>query len=415
MSVYRLLKQVAQALKPTQAVHETLNEVLAQINKQLQLRELQAQATPGGSVAKNTFLRSSHDVDVFVRFAHSYEDEDLSDLLENALSTYKPRRVHGSRDYFLFDYRGYTFEVVPVLAITSAQQARNVTDASPLHVMYFKKRGVGLEDEVRLAKQFAKAAGVYGAESYLRGFSGHVLDLLIIHHQSCYELVKAAARWQAPVVIDLEEHHQNPLVVIDSSKHGPLLLVDPIQPQRNAAAALSQEQFAAFRVRCQEFLEAPSVEFFKIPEFSVEQVQKRVHNKPSLVLLLTPPSDDKTDVAGSRVRKFFERLRDEFIRAGFTLEEADWHFEEDEPSTAWFVFAEEELPAVEEREGPPITQEEHAKRFREEHADVVEKQGRLYAPVPREITTPKQFLEAHGPSISQQTRVEYAHAQPLKR
>lgn len=410
MSVYRLLERVASALRPTDEVFETLEHVLDTVNHQLSLRELDARAVAGGSVAKGTFLRGSHDVDVFVRFSSRYADEDLPDLLAPALKRFRPQRVHGSRDYFMFDFRGYTFELVPVLSIDDPSQARNVTDVSPLHVAYFTAHGEGLEDDVRLAKQFCKACGVYGAESYIRGFSGHVIDLLIIDYGSFYDLAKAAARWQPPVVIDREEHHSNPLVAIDRAKHAPIVLVDPMQPLRNAAAALDREQFDVFVERCRRFLEEPSVEFFKVPEFNEQELLARLEEEDgaSVVLHVAHDADDKRDVAGARVRKFFERLRDEFSRAGFSVRESGWEFLFGGESVLWYVLGPEQLPASYEREGPPVGEEEHAARFSEEHGDVEERDGRLYAVVDRKIRTPVQVLDSVAQEAAEQAGVSFS-------
>ena len=411
MSVYRLLEQVAQALRPGEAVYEVLDHVLAEINKQLSLREISAQASAGGSVAKGTFLRTSHDVDVFVRFEAAYADDSLADLLASCVKGFSARRVHGSRDYFIFDFRGFSFEVVPVLRISSASEARNVTDASPLHVEYFRKRGEGLEDEVRLTKQFAKAAGVYGAESFIRGFSGHVIDLLVIRYGSFFELVRAACQWEAPVVIDLESHHTNPLLAIDQAKHAPLLVVDPIQPSRNAAAALSQEQFSAFVHAAQSFVEDPSARFFRVEQFSMRSLIQELSEVDGYPLLfeLSFDADEKRDVAGARVRKFFERLVDEFVRAGFVVKRSDWHFSDQPPAVAYVVLEERELEEFFERSGPPVSESAHADRFRKEHGDSVEQRGDwLFARVKRSVRTPEDLLEEVGSSLAKQTQVGFS-------
>lgn len=411
MSVYRLLEQVAQVLRPSEDVYAVLDHVLAEINKQLSLREINAQASAGGSVAKGTFLRTSHDVDVFVRFEREYVDDSLADVLASCVKGFSARRVHGSRDYFLFDFRGFSFEVVPVLRISKASEARNVTDASPLHVEYFRRRGEGLEDEVRLAKQFAKAAGVYGAESFIRGFSGHVIDLLVIRYGSFLELVRAACRWEAPVVIDIESHHKNPLLAIDQAKHAPLLLVDPIQPSRNAAAALSKEQFLAFVEAAQRFVEAPSAQFFRVEQFSMRSLIEELADVDGypLLLELDYDVDEKQDVAGARVRKFFERLRDELVRAGFEIVRSDWRFVSPPPAVAYFVLQQRKLSEFVERAGPPVSESVHANRFREEHGDAVEQRGEwLFARVKRDVRTPEELLEIVGSTLSAQTQVDFS-------
>ncbi len=385
MSVFSLLDEVKESLRPDTEIIAVRNEVIGMIAHELARRDIKALPVPGGSVAKGTYLPLDHDVDVFVRFSLEYADleEKLPDLLERALKQFAPTRLHGSRDYFQFVYQGYDFEVIPVLAVSDSSQARNVTDMSPIHVDYFRENGLGLEDEVRLTKQFSKAQGVYGAESYIRGFSGHVIDLLIMHYKSFYSLIKAAAAWKPPVVIDMERHHKDPLDVLNEAKLSPLILIDPVQPDRNAAAALSQEQFDAFVSSAKKFLQAPSEAFFVVEEFRKDLLLSRLSEHPgSAVWVDMELFDDKTDVAGARVRKSFERLVSQVRLSGFDIVEDGWHFDHTS-ACAWVCVAQEILEPSYEREGPPVSQETDAARFRDTHETVIEREGRLFARVER--------------------------------
>ena len=49
-------------------------------------------------------------------------------------------------------------------------------------------------DEIRLAKAFCHANGCYGAESYIKGFSGYALELLVYHYGSFQKFVKAITK-----------------------------------------------------------------------------------------------------------------------------------------------------------------------------------------------------------------------------
>ena len=71
----------------------------------------------GGSYAKNTWLSGKHDIDIFVLFK---DDKEISDKLEKYIKKCfnKYERIHGSRDYFLINFKGIDFELVPVLEIT---------------------------------------------------------------------------------------------------------------------------------------------------------------------------------------------------------------------------------------------------------------------------------------------------------
>ncbi|MFT4250320.1 MAG: nucleotidyltransferase domain-containing protein [Candidatus Woesearchaeota archaeon] len=390
MSVYRLLQRVASRLRPEPEVLDVVEVVRAQLQEAVVLFELDAEVVLGGSVAKGTFLRDAHDVDVFVRFSLSYASEDLSELLAPVMKRFGAQRVHGSRDYFSFEKNSLVFEVVPVLAVTSASQARNVTDVSPLHVRFVQESGVSV-DEIRLLKQFCKAIGVYGAESYLRGFSGHVIDLLVIYYGSFLEVVSAACSWSAPVVIDVQQHHQDPLVVLNESKLGPLVVVDPIQPFRNAAAALGEEVFTRFVHSCQEFFSSPSEEFFVVQSFNQEALFARVQEASASLLIEVNVDASKRDVAGSRVRKFFERVRDELVSAGFSFREADWFFAHQSSSFVWFILEKGVLSPRVLRQGPPVVDDQHCARFRKQHAEVFEKDGLLWAYVDRDVSSLSAF------------------------
>lgn len=395
MTMFRLLEKMKESLRPDADILQLAVELAKSIQDELRRRGVDADVTPGGSIAKGTFLAHDADIDLFARFSGDYADERLPDLLAPALKRFKPSRIHGSRDYFQFSHEGYTVEVVPVLRITGPGQARNVTDVSPLHVDYFRKQSPELADEVRLLKQFCKSAGVYGAESYLRGFSGHVIDLLLIHYGSFYELVKAAARWKPPVVIDLEAHHDDPLNELDKAKLGPLVLVDPVQPGRNAAAALSHAQFDRFVQRCRSFIADPDAEFFYIEDFSEDALAKELEELPgpSFILRLEHDAEDKRDVAGGKVRKYYERLRDELERSDFTLIRSGWHFSYLDTSILYYSLEEHSLPRMREHEGPPVDHEEDIAAFREKYDEPYERDGRLFAKRARKFTDPEDFLQ----------------------
>lgn len=158
----------------------------------------------GGSGAKNTYLKTTRDIDIYVKFNYArYKNKSsqISDVLHKYLKKkFKVLRLHGSRDYYQIKKYGFTFEIIPILDIKNAKQAKNITDVSHLHVAYVKKHAK-LADEIRLAKAFAQAQEVYGAESYIKGFSGYVLELLVIHYGSFKNLIKAAFQWQHKEII----------------------------------------------------------------------------------------------------------------------------------------------------------------------------------------------------------------------
>src|SRR3989344_5708124 len=199
----------------------------------------------GGSFAKDTWLSGNHDIDVFVMFPYEkYKKSDISKLLANRLARYK--LVHGSRDYFQVEYSGFLFELIPVLKINSSSKAVNVTDVSPLHTEWVNENIKENSDDERLAKLFAKCNNVYGAESYIKGFSGYLLEVLTIHYKGFFNLMKGVSKWRDREFIDTLGHYKDRSDIISKlnrSKITSLIVIDPVQKNRNIAAAVSSEKY----------------------------------------------------------------------------------------------------------------------------------------------------------------------------
>ena len=177
--MYKLKKIISDQIISLKPDKHSINELkkrskefIDELRDEIIKSKILADVFVGGSFAKGTLLKSdNYDVDIFVRFDRKYES--LSDILEKFLknlsrkSGIKVERVHGSRDYFIVrinNIAGY-FEVIPVKKIKKPSEEENVTDLTYFHGPYVKKRIIGLEDQVRLTKQFLRAQEVYGAET----------------------------------------------------------------------------------------------------------------------------------------------------------------------------------------------------------------------------------------------------------
>ncbi|MDD9954578.1 MAG: nucleotidyltransferase domain-containing protein [Candidatus Woesearchaeota archaeon] len=335
----------------------------------------------GGSTAKGTHLKGDFDIDIFVTYPKG--TKNIADKLERTLQQHftNVRRVHGSRDYFQFERGKYTYEVVPVIAITKASEAENVTDVSPLHVTYVKQHMTKhLANDIRLTKQFCKAAKVYGAESYIGGFSGHVLDLLNIHYGGFKKVISAAATWKQKVVLDIEQHRTK----LNAEKtQSPLIIIDPVQPNRNSAAALTKEKYDVFKAAASAYLKKPSSTFFQIKPLTKKGMRGRI-----LHVELTP-LQGKKDVVGAKCQKVYEYCKRELTP--FTLIESKWEFTD----TATLLYSVQPglLAAVHTITGPPTNMKKDVARFKKKHTNTFTRNGKLYAKEQRTYRDAKVFLQ----------------------
>src|SRR3989344_5465726 len=258
---------------PSKKEEIEIKDVVSKVLSKIKVKD--AKPILGGSGAKNTWLLGTHDIDIYVKFNYSkYKDKSelLSELLYKSIKTkFKLTRLHGSRDYFQTKIGKFTVEIVPILDIKDSSEAKNITDVSQLHVNYVQKYKK-LANEIRLAKLFCKASEVYGAESYIQGFSGYVVELLVINYKSFKNLVKAASSWKPKTIIGSNKDADN----LNYSKTiSPLILIDPVQHDRNAAAAISDEKYNQFIKACKNYLKKPSESLFIQKVFDLSAIKKK--------------------------------------------------------------------------------------------------------------------------------------------
>ncbi len=391
ITMQKVLKEVLSSVVPSKDERsKTLSQVnsfLKALNAELKKQKVKAIAVLGGSYEKDTWLSGDYDVDVFVKFNLNYESVQMSDLLQKCLKKWKPERIHGSRDYF-WVRDTVKYEIIPVLNIRKPSDAKNVTDFSPLHVTWVNRNGKKFKNDIRLIKKFCKAAKCYGAESYIRGFSGHVVDILTIHYQGFMPLLKAASKWQPKVVLDYNNAFKGKaLMMLNKSKtEGPLVLVDPVQPARNAAAALTQENFERFVDAAKSFLKKPSASCFTEKSVDFVQLQKKGY----LVVLGVLTLKDKEDVAGTKFVRAFEKVRGEL--SIFNVRDAGWEWDRKEKGVWWFVLGTNILPLTVEHIGPPTDIVQAVVSFRKKYKRTMVKKGRLVAIINRAERTPKDVL-----------------------
>ena len=295
--------------------------------------------------------------------------------------------MHGSRDYFHIKGKSTTIEVVPVLDIKKPQQAINVTDVSPLHTNYIKKHtNKKLQNEIRIFKKFCKANKLYGAESYIKGFSGYVLEILITHYKSFDKLIKDVRKWEDKTVLDPGNFYKSKNKILNelnpSKKESPLILIDPVQPDRNAAAALGKKVFNKL-ISLAKLYDGSEI-FFKELEVNLKDLK-------NYIILKATPLTGKKDIVGSKLIKTLEKIKKQLELNDFEVSDYGWKWEKN----AYFWFKIDKLSKTKKHLGPSLTQKQHLRPFKNRWKDYKIKQedGRLVVTIKREFTEPIGFIK----------------------
>lgn len=242
-----------------------------------------------GSVAKGTYSRSP-DIDIFLLFPKDTPNATLEktglELGKRVLDS--PVRKYTQHPYTAGTFMGMPCDMVPCLKIGRGDSVRTAVDRTPHHVEYINSTlRPEQRDDVLLLKSFLKGIGAYGAEDTVRGFSGYLVELLVIAC-GCFESTirtlssirtvmeppffteeVSDRQWLAdgPILMDVADG----ISPLDPSSKGviakgfprePLVIVDPVDIRRNVASPVSS-QTLAHTIRCaRSLLIRPSIELF---------------------------------------------------------------------------------------------------------------------------------------------------------
>jgi tRNA nucleotidyltransferase (CCA-adding enzyme) len=240
-------------------------------------------------------------------------------------------------------------------------------DRTPHHNTYILNNlAPPLSSEVRLLKQFCKSIGVYGSDLRTEGFSGYLSELLIIRSGSFLNLLRQAGNWEAGrVFIDLERHHKDRRPdVARKYPSQPLIVIDPVDRNRNVAAALSPANFEKFKESAKAFLRGPSGKYFRPGKaVNVKSLSKTLkQRKTKVVSIVFKRPDVVDDVIYPQMRRSARRLKSMLEDADFRVIGQDVWCDDRE----CVIFMELEvwnLPKIKKLTGPPTFSKKHSDEF----------------------------------------------------
>jgi len=408
----KVLLNVLKRIKPTKEQEKKIKSLskkaLTVVNKLA--KKYKGKGMLAGSITRDTWLPDKLEFDIFVLFPESMKKEKLEKVgLEIGKSAIKKLRGSFSIEYAEHPYvsgvvEGVRIDIVPCFEVPSAEKIKSAVDRTPFHVRYIEKNLKKAQaDEVRLLKQFLKAHGLYGADIKTEGISGYVSELLIIKYKNFINCLKAISKWKPGEVIDLAGFYKKSEYpkLRKEFRGNTLILIDPVDRNRNAAAALSAKNFFFLKKVAQKFLKEPREEDFfppKIQPITEEELRKFLNERGTqLIIVKFIPPKVVPDILWSQLRKFAERLQS-------ILEETKYEFKvfskdsfTDERFIAAVVLEMEvyRLPFVQKRIGPPIFDQDNSKKFLEKYSQDLTyiEDDRWVAETKREFITAKSKIE----------------------
>jgi tRNA nucleotidyltransferase (CCA-adding enzyme) len=395
-----LEEEVLATLRPTQEERDHVCGLAKRLIASIE-QTGKVQAMVVGSIARHTWVRGDRDLDVFMLFDPSLSREELElqglSLARTIASsmTDKFHEKYAEHPYINANIDGVDVDLVPCYNVDSATKIQSAVDRTPFHTRYITDRINGLIDDVLLLKRFTKAGGIYGSDQMTEGFSGYLCELLVLHYGGFTHLLEAAAGWRPHILIDIEHHAAK-------SFDEPLVVIDPVDPRRNVAAAVSLDKMAGFVELARGYLESPSDAFFAhalercILKKELAAVIRQRKTFVFAIVFATPPFIP--EVVVPQLKRSLLSVRELLERNGFAVHHAHYDMQ---PEQCMFLFEllVGDLPSVRSHAGPPLWNSTNADKFREKH--LAERatgpyisEGRYEMEIPREYTTAKGLLSS---------------------
>jgi tRNA nucleotidyltransferase (CCA-adding enzyme) len=312
-------------------------------------------ALVAGSAARGTFLTDRFDFDLFLLFPTTLDRAGLEAegmAIGRAILT-SPETRYAQHPYLRGRYEEFSVEAVPGYAVADGAHPLTAVDRTPFHQAWLSERyTAALVEQVRLTKSFLRALGVYGSEAKTGGFSGYLVELLVIKFGGFRPLLESARGWTIPTKLS-HDPKASPRVPDDVA----LVVDDPVDPARNVSTALTRRNLALFLLAADRYLRSPSVEAFAVrPSVAMARSdgieRSGVRGTHVTVVRLERPTL-VDDILYPQLRKAERAVATEVERIGFTVvgtASAASH----EELIVLLEVGHRSLPAVQVRMGPPV-------------------------------------------------------------
>lgn len=383
-----------------------VSKVIDELTKMIKSLGIDAMAELQGSIAHKTWVSNERDIDIFILFSTNYALDEIKRVgleLGKEVSHGKWRERYAEHPFIEATIDDYRVDIVPCYKISEYSERITAVDRTPLHTEYLSERiGEKNKDEIILLKSFMKGIGVYGAELKVRGFSGYLCELLTLYYGSFEGVLRGALRWKTQEVIDIAEHYAEEETVVTVFKE-PLIIIDPVDPTRNVAAAVSSDRIADLKAAARAFIQDPSPRFFRPPEvmpLSTKEIERLIVTRKTDTLFIQFPCHKiSPDILWGELGKSAKTLKRIMELHDFTVIGYDAWSDEDSVAVIVLELTSVNLPSIAIHEGP-FAGHPSQERFLEKHLRNVRKvagpwikDGKWQVELEREHANAKHLIE----------------------
>ncbi len=370
--------EIAPKVTPTQ--HE--RDLMASLSLKLKdrVREIltsagfDAEVSLQGSVAKDTWLHGEGDLDIFASFPDSTDRDDwerrVLPALRRGFSSYQVTERYAEHPYLELEIEKVRVNIVPCYKVEQGKW-KSATDRTPFHTAYMQQHLTEqLKLEIRILKKFMKGVGVYGAEIRIGGFSGMLAETLALKYGSFQNTLSNASDWKDRAIVEIEDSRRGDRE-LGRKFESSLIVIDPIDPNRNLAAAVRSQRLWEFTEIARQYQRSPSISYFcprKSPSKTKRQLSSLLGKRQcDFVVTVFPHSHVILDILWGQLYSLEKSLVTLLERHQFrTLRSTVWG---DAEGISGILIAVEsgKLSRSQLHLGPPVEKKEESASFLSKH------------------------------------------------
>ena len=384
------MKELLESIIPGKNEIKKITRIADKIIKEIKKEGYKAMLV--GSAARGTFVSGENDIDIFVFFPDNTTREELEkkgiQLGKKILKKYKPTTHYAEHPYVRAKVRGFYVEIVPCYKYTGKGKIKSAVDRTPLHNKYILEHMTDKQrEDIILLKKFLKANKLYGADQKVKGFSGYLCELLILHYGSFNKLIEEAAnKWNKRVEIDIENQRK------DYSKFKePLVVIDPVDKERNAAAAVSKTTLSRFILKAREYLKTKDTNMFKEKKQKINLKQKIKGRKIITISFKAP--DVIPEILWAQLEKLTKKIKEELYNNEFDVYKTGYWTNEKNKCGIVLEVKQYELPDYKKAKGPEIWDKENTEKFMQKNQDCWVHRSTIYCWRKRKETKATKAIE----------------------
>ena len=368
-------------------VDKIANQVFSLVNKEAKKQKAVVSVHFGGSYAKETWTPEKIDIDIFVKFKKTTSEKNFETIGKkigfDSLKKFKPYVRYSEHPFVEADIDGVGVNVVPCYDIKKGEW-KSAADRSTFHTEFMSEKLTGsMKDDIRILKCFLKINGMYGAEIAKQGFSGYVCEVLVYYLGSFENVLKKISKMKNNEMIGESPRK------FDSS----LVIIDPIDRNRNLGAAISIQNVTNFILIARNFLKKNSISYFK--EKSKNKIPAELARNTLIINFKYKKRSD--DIIYGQIKRAATSLESQMNKEGFNVLRSDAIAYNESNASLLFLLESLSISKNEIRTGPDVFSGDFSAKFIHTNSKKsklmwTDKEGKLQSLQTRRYQNVKSYL-----------------------